>query len=206
MVNFNKNDINEMDKVFRLNLINSCTGYKSANLIGSISNEGINNLAVFSSITHLGSNPSLLGFILRPTVVPRDTYKNIKDRTEFSINHITISQIDEAHHTSYKYNSKISEFDKTKLIEEYKKNWSVPFVKDSPVQIACKYLNEYFIKENDTLLIIGSIEEIFVKEKMLKKDGFIKLEDGDVTTINGLDSYANPKLIKRIPYSNVKKR
>ena len=206
MVNFNKNDTNEMDKVFRLNLINSCTGYKSANLIGSISNEGINNLAVFSSITHLGSNPSLLGFILRPTVVPRDTYKNIKDRTEFSINHITISQIDEAHHTSYKYNSKISEFDKTKLIEEYKKNWNVPFVKDSPVQIGCKYLNEYFIKENDTLLIVGSIEEIFIKEKMLKKDGFIKLEDGDVTTINGLDSYANPKLIKRIPYSSVKKR
>ena len=100
MVNFNKNDINRMDKVFRLNLINSCTGYKSSNLIGTISNEGINNLAVFSSITHLGSNPSLLGFILRPTVVPRDTYKNIKDRTEFSINHITISQIDEAHHTS----------------------------------------------------------------------------------------------------------
>ena len=195
MFNFNKNDINSMDKVFRLNLINSCTGYKSSNLIGTISNEGINNLAVFSSITHLGSNPSLLGFILRPTVVPRDTYKNIKDRTEFSINHITISQIDEAHHTSYKYNSKISEFDKTKLIEEYKKNWSVPFVKDSPVQIGCKYLNEYFIKENDTLLIVGSIEEIFVKEKMLKKDGFIKLEDGDVTTINGLDSYANPKLI-----------
>ena len=206
MINFNKNDINDMDKVFRLNLINSCTGYKSANLIGTISNEGINNLAVFSSITHLGSNPSLLGFILRPTVVPRDTYKNIKDRTEFSINHITISQIDEAHHTSYKYNSKISEFDKTKLIEEYKKNWNVPFVKDSPVQIGCKYLNEYFIKENDTLLIVGSIEEIFVKEKMLKKDGFIKLEDGDVTTINGLDSYASPKLIKRIPYSSVKKR
>ena len=206
MINFNKKQIINMDKVFRLNLINSCTGYKSANLIGTISNEGINNLAVFSSITHLGSNPSLLGFILRPTVVPRDTYKNIKDRTEFSINHITISQIDEAHHTSYKYNSKISEFDKTKLIEEYKKNWSVPFVKDSPVQIGCKYLNEYFIKENDTLLIVGSIEEIFVKEKMLKKDGFIKLEDGDVTTINGLDSYARPKLIKRIKYSSVKKR
>ena len=48
MINFNKMQINEMDKVFRLNLINSCTGYKSANLIGSISNEGINNLAVFS--------------------------------------------------------------------------------------------------------------------------------------------------------------
>jgi flavin reductase (DIM6/NTAB) family NADH-FMN oxidoreductase RutF len=61
--------------VERLNLINSCTGYKSANLIATKSVDGAVNVAIFSSITHLGSNPALIGFIVRPTV-PRNTYKN----------------------------------------------------------------------------------------------------------------------------------
>ncbi|MFY8008583.1 MAG: flavin oxidoreductase, partial [Flavobacterium sp.] len=67
-----------LSKIHRLNLINSCTGYKSANLIGTKSPNGIPNVAVFSSVTHLGSSPALLGFILRPNVVPRNTYNNIK--------------------------------------------------------------------------------------------------------------------------------
>ena len=79
MEHYSKDQINSMEKIFRLNLINSCTGYKSANLLGTISKEKIENLAVFSSITHLGSNPSMLGFVVRPTIVPRDTYRNIID-------------------------------------------------------------------------------------------------------------------------------
>ena len=34
-----------MDRIYRLNLINSCTGYKSANLIGTVSTENIHNVA-----------------------------------------------------------------------------------------------------------------------------------------------------------------
>ena len=88
MEHFSKSQINKMDKIFRLNLINSCTGYKSANLIGTVSEKGIYNVAIFSSITHLGSDPALLSFIVRPTTVPRDTYKNIMDNKIFTVNHI----------------------------------------------------------------------------------------------------------------------
>ena len=61
-MHFDEEQIENLDKIFRINLINSCSGYKSANLIGTISDKGVKNLAVFSSITHLGSNPPLLGF------------------------------------------------------------------------------------------------------------------------------------------------
>ena len=87
MKKFTKEAIQELPKIPRLNLINSCTGYKSANLIATKTAEGVSNVAIFSSITHLGSDPALLGFILRPTTVPRNTYKNIKEvlifRTSF---------------------------------------------------------------------------------------------------------------------------
>ncbi len=59
---FNKQDINSLNKIYRINLINSCSGFKSANLLGSISTNGKTNVAVFSSVTHLGSNPPTLGF------------------------------------------------------------------------------------------------------------------------------------------------
>ena len=171
MKHFSQKDIDTLSKIYRLNLINSATGYKSAQLVGSVSSEGNENLAVFSSIVHLGSNPALIGMILRPTTVPRHTYANMKATGVFTLNAIHESQIEDAHHTSASYPESISEFDKTQLKVERKKNFLAPFVKDSPIQMACKYLNEYHIKENDTLLIVGSIEDLYVKDSILLEDG-----------------------------------
>lgn len=194
-------DLSEMEKVKRLNFVNSCTGYKSANLIATQSLEGINNVAIFSSVTHLGSNPAMLGFIMRPTIVVRDTYKNIKETGYFTINHVTVDIIGDAHHTSANYNPEESEFDKTKLNIEFKNSISTPFVKDCPVQIYCKYINEYHIKENGTVHIIASIEKIFYNENLEHQDGWLQLDKADVVSLNGLDGYCLPKLVNRYEYA-----
>ena len=120
MKHISRDIISQMEKIERLNLINSCTGYKSANLIATKSVDGITNLAIFSSITHLGSNPAMVGFIVRPTTVPRDTYKNIRETGFFTVNHVTEKIIADAHHTSANYDTDISEFSKTELEEEYR--------------------------------------------------------------------------------------
>ena len=208
MRNFTKEDINEMDKIRRLNLINSCTGYKSANLIATKSKDGISNVAIFSSITHIGSNPPMISFITRPLSVKRDTYTNIKEIGFFTVNHITENMVAAAHHTSANYDESISEFDKTNLIEEYKESILIPFVKGSPVQLYCKYLNEYHIKENDTIHIIASIENLFFEEELLHKDHWLQLDKANVIAINGLDGYALPKLIDRLEYArpNIKEK
>jgi hypothetical protein len=62
-------------------------------------------------------------------------------------------------------------------------------------------LNEYDIKENGCVLIIAAIEHIFVEDKLLQKDGWVKLESGEVVAINGLDGYALPQLQKRMEYA-----
>jgi flavin reductase (DIM6/NTAB) family NADH-FMN oxidoreductase RutF len=201
MKELSKLDFLKMEKVERLNLINSCTGYKSANLIATKSIHGKSNIAIFSSVTHLGSSPALISFIVRPTTVPRDTYQNIKDTGYFTVNHITESMIADAHHTSANYENGVSEFEKTKLEEEYKENIKVPFAKGSPVQLYCKYLNEYHIKENDTIHIIASIENLFYEENLRHTDGWLQIEKGDVVTLNGLDAYCLPKLIDRFEYA-----
>ena len=201
MNSFNRIDIDKMSKIFRLNLINSITGYKSANLIGTKTDDKINNVAVFSSVTHLGSDPPLIGFITRPENGNRNTYNNILKNKLFTINHIVKNQIISAHQSSAKYPKNISEFDKTDLKSEFKNNFDAPFVKDSPVQIGCSFVNKYFIKENKTILMIGQVEILFINKKLLVEDGFVKLDREDIITVNGLDGYALPKLIKRIPYA-----
>lgn len=201
---FDINDINGLEKIFKINLINSCSGFKSANLLGSISTNGITNVAVFSSVTHLGSSPPTLGFILRPTTVPRNTFKNIKDTGVFTINHIYEDIIEDAHHTSAKYDDDISEFDVTSLEEEFKENCIAPFVKNSPLQMEMKYVEEVYIKSNDVLMIVAQIEKLFVNEKLIHEDGFIDLSAGKIVAINGLDGYAVPILKKRFGYQRPK--
>lgn len=201
MKNISKETISKMDKIEKLHLINSCTGYKSANLIATKSIEGNTNVAIFSSVTHLGSSPSLIGFIVRPTPVPRDTYKNIMETGYFTVNHITIDMIADAHHTSANYDSEISEFDKTNLEPEYKDGFNIPFVKGSPVQLYCKFVNEYIIKENNTIHIVASIEHIFFDKSLEHKDGWLQLDKGNIVTLNGAGGYFLPKLIERFEYA-----
>jgi flavin reductase (DIM6/NTAB) family NADH-FMN oxidoreductase RutF len=204
MKHYSKKDINEMNRIYRLNLINSCTGYKSANLIGTISTNKIYNVAVFSSITHLGSDPALLTFIVRPTTVPRDTYKNIRDTKEFTVNHINVDDIEDAHHTSARYPEMISEFDMTKLEKEFKDGYSAPFVKSSKIKLGCKFLNQYEIKENNTLLMVAEINDIFFEKNIIQKDGWLNLDTAKTVTVNGLDGYALPKLVDRFKYAKRK--
>jgi flavin reductase (DIM6/NTAB) family NADH-FMN oxidoreductase RutF len=201
---FNNQDINQLDKIFRINLINSCSGFKSANLLGTISEKGITNVAVFSSVTHLGSNPPTLGFILRPTTVPRNTHKNLKDLGYFTINHIWEAIFEEAHHTSAKYPDDISEFDMTNLEPEFKGNYKAPFVKNAPVQMAMKFVEEIYVPSNDVMLVVAQIEELYIKDELLQKDGLINLSKGNVVTINGLDTYAVPKFKKQLSYQRPK--
>jgi flavin reductase (DIM6/NTAB) family NADH-FMN oxidoreductase RutF len=201
MKKITKEDVAQMAKVPRLNLVNCVTGYKSANLIGTCSKNGILNVAIFSSVTHLGSEPALLGFILRPTTVSRDTYKNLKETGYFSVNHITEEMIADAHHTSSSYDEHISEFDKTNLEAEFIDGLKVPFVKGSPVKLLCKYVNEYKIEENDCIHIIAAIETIYADEKLFHEDEWMQLDRGNVVAINGLDGYAVPKLSDRFHYA-----
>ncbi|TVZ52103.1 flavin reductase family protein [Dokdonia sp. Hel_I_53] len=201
ILHIDKNKISAMDKRYRANFINSVTGFKSANLLGSISTDNIENLAIFSSITHLGSDPSLLGFITRPNSAPRHTYKNIRDTGIFTVNHVNENIIKEAHQTAARYDESISEFKAAGLHTEYLHNWKAPFLKEAQIKIACEYVSEYQIKENDTVLIVAAIKGVYLPEKALNDDGWINLEITSGVSINGLDSYSKPKLIDRFSYA-----
>ena len=155
-------------------------------------------------VTHLGSNPPTLGFILRPTTVPRNTHKNLKDIGYFTINHIWEEVIEDAHHTSAKYPDDVSEFDMTNFEPEFKGNFKAPFVKNAPVQMSMKFIEEIYVPSNDVMLVVAQIQELYVKDELLQNDGLINLSLGNIATINGLDTYAIPKFKKQLTYQRPK--
>lgn len=206
MIAFEKKEIENLPHLSKINLVNSGTGYKSANLIGTKSEDGVTNLAIFSSVTHFGSSPAIYGFVLRPTTVRRNTYDNIKASGVFTLNPVFEERIADAHHTSAKYPTEISEFDKTKFEEEYKDDCYAPFVKGAPLQIRMKFLEEIPIKANGTILVLATVEKIYVREEMLTEDYFIDLSKGNIATVTGLDGYAVPPAIERFSYQRPKKQ
>ena len=63
----------------------------------------------------------------------------------------------------------------------------------------------YEIKENNTVLMIAEITDIFFIKECLQEDGWLQLDKADSVTINGLDGYASPNLIERYKYAKPKR-
>ncbi|MCF0056766.1 flavin reductase family protein [Dyadobacter sp. CY356] len=197
-----KEDIQNTEKIKRLNIINSITGIKPANLIGTISNDGKTNLAIFSSVIHLGSNPALIGFILRPDrEAGQHTFDNIKENGVYTINHIHESFIEQAHYTSAKFGRDESEFDKCALTEEFIADHKAPFVKESTVKLGMKIVQTIPIELNGTVLIIGEVEHLIIPDTAMDDQGQIDLSEPNDVGISGLNTYYKLEKIAAFPYA-----
>jgi flavin reductase (DIM6/NTAB) family NADH-FMN oxidoreductase RutF len=196
---FNQEEILKADDFYRRNLINCLSGYKSLNLVGTVNSKGLTNLAPFSQIFHIGASPPLLGILFRPHTVKRHTLENILDTGFFTMNHVTSEFYKEAHWTAASWEG--SEFEGTGLQEEYFSGFEAPFVKGSPLKLACSLVETQTLKVNQTVLVIGSIDHIFVDEKGLRADGSLDLNALDTVTVSGLDEYHKGEKLARLSYA-----
>ena len=181
--------IEKLDKIRRLNFVNSLSGYKAANLIGTASGNGHPNLAIISSVMHLSSSPAVIGFMQRPTVVPRHTYQNIKDTGWYTINQIHRGITDRAHYTSAKFDEKISEFNEAGLTALYEDGYPAPYVRESRLRMMVRYLEEYHVKASNTIMVVGGIEQVQVDRDAFKPAGGVDHTTLETVCISGLDSY-----------------
>lgn len=191
----------EMEQRQRAHLINSIGGFKSVALIGSIDPLGQTNVAIFSSIVHIGSNPPLLSFIMRPDSVERHTLANILDTRFYTINHINAQIYEQAHQTSARYPKSMSEFDATRLTPQFKNEFVAPFVEESQIQLAMEFKERLDISINQTIMIIGEVKAIHFPSDCLAPDGFMNIEKAGTITVAGLDSYHTTQPLQRLPYA-----
>ncbi len=207
-----KSKILNMDKRYRVQLINSLTGYKSANLIGTNNSQNQTNLAIFSSLTHMGSDPALLSLNFRPDKTPRQTFENIMETEFFTINHVHESFYKRAHLTSAKYPKGVSEFHQLDFTEEWLKPndesadlFFAPFVKEAKLKIGMKMVEHHFIKANNTELIVASVEFIHCDPDDIEADGSLNYEKLATVALSGLDTYYSTNKLEKLPYANAPK-
>lgn len=199
-----RSDIKTLPKVKRLNIINSITGIKPGNLVGSISEKDGSNLAIISSVVHLGSNPALIGYILRPSEdVRRDTYENIIENGFYTINHIQTKDIQKAHYTSTKMDPTISEFEVCNFTEEYLFGFKAPFVKESRIKMGLEIREIIDIKSNNTKMVVGEILHLIVDDSIMSENGYFDLEKSESVGISGLNSYYAMKKLADFPYARM---
>ena len=196
-----KKNILDFAKHYRATFINSITGFKNASLIGTVSGKGTHNLAIFNSVIHVGANPPLMGFLMRPVSVERHTYTNIKETNYYTVNHINKEIFKQAHQTSASYEKEISEFEACVLTPEYTERTKAPYVKEAKVKIGLKFLEEQEIKSNGTIFIVGEIQEVIVPNDAVLTDGYVDIEKAGSITISGLDSYHEMERISRLSYA-----
>jgi flavin reductase (DIM6/NTAB) family NADH-FMN oxidoreductase RutF len=202
---FSHEEIIQMDLRKRVHLINSLGGFKSVCLIGTENKKKQSNLAVFSSLIHIGSHPPLFGIISRPAAYERHTLENILETGFYTINHINEDIYKQAHQTSARYDRDISEFDVTGLNREYKNDFLIPFVAESHIQLAMEFKEKIDLQINNTVLIIGEIKAVYIPENCLCDDGFLDLEKANTLTCSGLDSYHKTTRIDRLSYAKPNK-
>lgn len=200
---FTRQDLDRLDRIKRLNIINSITGIKPANLIGTQLEEQ-RNLAIFSSLVHLSSNPPLLGFVTRPQAeVPRHTLENILATGHYTINHVRLEHVAQAHQTSAKFPREQSEFELCGFDSEYINDFPAPFVAEACVQIGMKLSQVIPIELNQTRLIIGEIELIRLPGDLISDEGYIDLSKANTAGIGGLNNYYQLLHQHSFPYARV---
>ena len=198
MKHFDKKSLLDADSSFRSDFVNGLSGYKSLNLIGTKSKAGITNLAPFSQVFHIGATPPLVGILFRPHTFKRDTLENIVETGCFTLNHVTVEIYKQAHHTAARF--EISEFEGTGLTEEYVFGFDAPFVKESPLKIACNLQEVQTLQVNQTVLVIGAIEHVLIPEAAVEADGHVDLNRLGTVTVSGLDEYHIGKKLARLSY------
>lgn len=203
MLYISESEIKGYERFYRANLINSISGYKPAVLIGTMNAKGKTNLAMFSSIIHLGADPALIGFIQRPLGESGHTYYNIKGTGFYSINHVDESFIAKAHYTSAKFQESTSEFETCNLTPEYIQDFSAPFVKESKIRIGLKFIEEIPIAINKTTLVIGQVICISTLGDYREETGNIAMHNAKIVSSSGLENYNTVRPFTSLPYAKV---
>jgi flavin reductase (DIM6/NTAB) family NADH-FMN oxidoreductase RutF len=217
----NSNHWSKWPKHTRVNFLNALSGLRPLALIGTLNQDGSSNLAIFNSLFHLGAQPPLIGFIIRPDVSPRHTLENLRHQKYFTLNHVSQEIYTRAHQTSARYQEKESEFFHCQLTPEIlawnsslpdesgndNLHFPCPFVKESPLKMAMERQREIYIEENQTHMIIAKVLEVYMdssqlnEDYLLTNDGHLPLDKLQLVCGSSLDSYYSPQFLSRLSYA-----
>jgi flavin reductase (DIM6/NTAB) family NADH-FMN oxidoreductase RutF len=193
--------LQDMDNRTRAAFVNCLSGFKSANLVGTVDGDGRTNLAIMSSTVHLGSSPPLLALIVRPGGDERHTLSNILSTGCYSINHVTASIVESAHQSAASYDRGVCEFQATGLTPLWRENFAAPLVAEAGIKLGLALREHQEMAINGTHLVIGEVVFAEIPPDSLRDDGSVDLASAGSMALSGLDTYCRAVAFKRMAYA-----
>ena len=189
------------DKQYRTNLINCLSGVRTAQLLGTQNAAGQTNLAIFNSAMHIGAHPPLLGLIFRPLDSQQHSLQNILATQQYTLNTVPVDRLASAHQCSARYPQEVSEFDANGFTSWYSEQHAAPYVEEAALRVGLKLVEKIDIALNGTMLLIGEVQEIWVSETALDRDGNIRFDLLEAAGVGGLDTYYRFEAVARFGYA-----
>ena len=160
--------------------------------VSTIGEDGVFNLAPFSSVSPLSVKPLLISVSIVPrrNGVTKDTLKNIQYSKEFVINVVTEDMAEAMNKTAAPYPSSVDEFKEVGLTPVPSDIIRPPRVKESPINLECRLFQILPFGQGvfGCHLIVGEVVMIHVKDELFL-DGEIKVPEVKVIGRLGGDFY-----------------
>jgi len=163
-------------------------------LVSTISKDGILNLAPYSFFNAFASNPPIIAIgpaISAATGKIKDTYTNIVETSECTINAVTFEMTEQISLASCEFPPNVNEFEKTSLhpIESHKVR--APRVMESPFQMECTLIESIALKRdiggNGNIMLL-EVVKIHADEHAFS-DGKLDPQKLDLVARMGYDYY-----------------
>ncbi|GIV22647.1 MAG: hypothetical protein KatS3mg025_0306 [Bacteroidia bacterium] len=188
----------EADRAWRINFINSLIGPKNLHVLITRTSENLWNAAIFNSGLHVGSSPPYVGFLLRPTTVPRHTYANLKKYPYATLNAVSRDFYKQAHKTHKKFPAEESEVTALGLSLRWAEGEDMPYVADSPLTARLRWVEGHLISVNQTHLLVFGVEKVWTTQPPAE-DGYLPLHALGLVAGSGCDAYYELGFLGREP-------
>ncbi len=149
-------------------------------LVSTISPEGVNNLAPFSSYNLVSSKPTCISFSIAndQEQKTKDTLRNLRSLPELTVNSAQLELLEQVALAGYNFDSTVSEFNETKL-SPLASSLVRPFcVAESLIQMECRLYKMLEIGDGgvgSATLIVAEVLRFHLAEQVYK-DGRINHE------------------------------
>lgn len=149
--------------------------------ISTIDENGVNNLAPFSYFNMVSSYPPCVMFSTRrDDNKNKDTLNNVLSNNEFVVNLVTMDNVEQMNTTSGNFPPNVDEFEITNLTPIDSESVKPKLVKESLVNLECKVIHNYFIKDKDgnetACVIIGEVQIIHIDDSIISENYRINLD------------------------------
>lgn len=186
------------DRAWRINFINCLIGPKNLHVLLTRNTSGSYNAAIFNSGIHVGSSPPYVGFLLRPTTVPRHTYENLRQYPYATMNAVSRAMYARAHATHAKLPYGESEAEHFGLPLHWEAEEDLPYLMESPLRARLRLVEEHLLMVNQTRLLIFAVEAVHLAVEP-DSDGFFRMDALDLVAGSGCDAYWRISYLERQP-------